>query len=69
MEDNGDGSSSIHWFQNEQIVDAILESDDVETWFQNEGGPAEVLMFPDELDLFACGFRFDDADFAYMLEE
>lgn len=69
LEDNGDGSSSIHWFRDKEIVDALLESDDVEDWCQNEGIPAETLTFPDDLDLKECGFRFVDADFAYVLGE
>lgn len=60
ISDGGDGSSSIRWFQNEAIVDAILESDDVEQWWGNEGSPSEVLTFPDDLDLKKCGFMFDD---------
>ena len=69
LKDNGDGSSSIHWFRDKEIVDALLESDDVEDWYQNEGIPAETLTLPDDLDLWACGFRFDDSDYAYLLEK
>lgn len=62
ISDHGDGSSSTRWFQNKEIVDAILESDDVEQWYANEGAPAQVLTFPDDLNLVECGFSFDDVD-------
>ena len=60
ISDHGDGSSSTRWFQDEAIVNAILESDDVEQWYPNEGVPSEVLTFPDDLNLVECGFSFDD---------
>ena len=68
ISDHGDGSSSTRWFQNKEIVDAILESGDVEKWYANEGVPSEVLTFPDDLNLVECGFSFDDEDYEYLLE-
>jgi len=63
--DGGDGSSSIHWFKNLELLDRLLDpSDDkwCEAYNMNEGY-AEVLTFPDDLDLEACGFSFNDNDF------
>lgn len=60
--DNGDGSSSIHWFRSQEKVDALLADDDqCETYGMNEGY-AEELTFPDDLNLETCGFRFSDDD-------
>ena len=69
ISDHGDGSSSTRWFQNVAIVDAILESDDMEQWYGNEGSYSEVLTFPDEVDLVKCGFWFDDDEYEYLLED
>ena len=60
ISDCGDGSSSMYWFQNKAIVDAILESDDVEQFYPNEGSPSETLIFPNDLNLKECGFWFAD---------
>ena len=60
--DNGDGSSSIRWFKNKNIVDDLLENDH-ETYGCNEGCVSEQLTFPAELDLKACGFCFSDSDY------
>ena len=65
ISDNGDGSSSIHWFRNEETVDKLLSEDengDESYWAANEGGPAEVLTFPADLDLEAAGFSFHDEE-------
>ena len=58
--DNGDGSGSIVWFRNKEIVDKVLDSDQYEDFYANEGSPAMTLTFPDDLDLTECGFRFSD---------
>lgn len=64
MSDNGDGSSSINWFKNKQLVDKILDPDYYpEAWGCNEGSPAETLTFPDDLNLEECGFVFCDEDY------
>ena len=59
--DNGDGSSSIHWFRDKATVDALLDEDSStwkEQYWANEGSAAVTLTFPDDLDLLACGFDF-----------
>lgn len=66
MSDNGDGSGSINWFINKDLVDALLSYDDndmLECFYQNEGYPAETLHFPDSLNLEQCGFGFSDDNY------
>lgn len=55
--DNGDGSSSMHWFRTGAEVKVMLEK---EYFFMNEGRPAETLTFPADLDLKAAGFTFNE---------
>ena len=63
ISDNGDGSSSMHWFRDQEKVDFLLSDDGDESyWAANEGSPAETLTFPADLDLEAAGFSFNDAD-------
>jgi hypothetical protein len=64
IEDNGDGSGSMRWFRNLNIVERLLEDDD---FYANEGSPAETLYFPVSLDLNLCGFIFDDEQFEDVL--
>lgn len=59
--DCGDGSACLHWFKDEELVDILLE-DGPEYWGLNEGSPAETLIFPDDFDFSAAGFRFSDED-------
>jgi len=72
--DNGDGSGSIIWFRDKEVVDRILDEDsELEGWVQeafyaNEGSPAVELTFPDDLDLNSVGFRFRDDDEQYSVE-
>ena len=56
--DNGDGSSSMRWFRNMDMVNNLLDDDDM--YYANEGSPAETLTFPDDICLEVCGFSFDD---------
>jgi hypothetical protein len=60
ISDNGDGSASIHWFRNKGTVDHLLSDDGEESYWGNEGGPAETLTFPDTVDLEEAGIRFND---------
>jgi len=63
--DYGDGSAGMRWYRNKAIVDAKLDEsspDWDESMYANEGTPSMVLTFPADLDLEACGFRFDDDD-------
>jgi hypothetical protein len=55
ISDNGDGSSSMHWFRTPEKVE---EMNNHENYWANEGGPAETLTLPADLDLGAAGFRF-----------
>jgi hypothetical protein len=50
----------MHWFRSKGDVDARLdeENGDESYWAANEGGPAETLTFPADLDLEAAGFSF-----------
>jgi hypothetical protein len=64
IRDNGDGSGSMCWFRNLNIVERLLEDDD---FYANEGSPAETLYFPVSLDLSLCGFIFDDEQFEGVL--
>lgn len=52
--DGGDGSSSMRWYRNREMVQSLLDDDD---YYANEGSPAVTLTFPADLDLKACGFR------------
>jgi len=64
-EDYGDGSAGMRWYRNKDKVDALLDEDSPdwkESMYANEGTPSMVLTFPADLDLEACGFRFDDDD-------
>jgi hypothetical protein len=64
-QDYGDGSAGMRWYRNKAIVDAKLDEDGPdwdESMSGNEGVPSMTLTFPDDLDLEACGFRFDDDD-------
>lgn len=54
--DGGDGSTSMHWFRDEEKVNDLLENDT--DLYMNEGSHVEVLTFPVDLDLTACGFSF-----------
>lgn len=54
IRDCGDGSSCMDWYTDEKLVDKLLLQ---EEYFQNEGGPAEILTFPDDFDLESAGFR------------
>ena len=52
--DGGDGSASLYWFQDKDLVDRLLDDD--ENFYLNEGSPAEILALPDDLDLATAGF-------------
>lgn len=56
ISDNGDGSSSIHWFRDVESAMELIEDDQ---YAVNEGMPGE-LTFPEDLDLEECGFDFSD---------
>ena len=62
--DCGDGTSCMVWYRDKEIVDRLLNDDDlyVEQYSANEGSPAETLTFPDDVDLEAAGFSFNDED-------
>lgn len=57
ISDNGDGSCSFHWTRDSELL-ARLEEDEPDAYWANEGSYSEVLNFPDDLDLIACGFSF-----------
>lgn len=60
ISDSGDGSGTIQWFRDKELVDSRLTDDENnEQYYANEGR-AKVLTFPDDLDLEKCGFRFSD---------
>lgn len=54
--DGGDGSNSVSFTRDPDLLDRLIE-DDPDTYGMNEGY-SDVLTFPDELDLEACGFSF-----------
>lgn len=60
ISDNGDGSSSIHWFRSKEKVDEMLDEENGHEnyWANDEGGPSVELTLPADLDLKAAGFRF-----------
>lgn len=64
--DNGDGSCSVIWFRNKELVDYLLtdgkssDYDEREAFYGNEGSISQTLNFPDDLDLIDCGFFFCD---------
>jgi hypothetical protein len=65
VQDYGDGSSGMRWYRNKDKVDKLLDDSDPDwdqSFYANEGEPNMVLTFPADLDLEACGFRFDDDD-------
>lgn len=66
VSDGGDGSSSVHWFRNKDLVDKLLET---ESFYANEGDSIG-LVFPEDLNLEECGFNFsDDNDWSWDLKE
>jgi hypothetical protein len=57
--DNGDGSNSVNWYTNKELVDYLLTND--ESYYGNEGSPAVTLTIPDELPLESLGlFNIDE---------
>lgn len=66
MCNNGDGSSSVLWFKNKDIIDVLLDESrdeyNFQRWSGNEGMIQYELKFPDELNLQECGFYFSDDD-------
>lgn len=60
--DHGDGSTGMVWFRNKETVERILDNNGGihEEFYGNEGMCSTQLIFPDELDLTECGFRFSD---------
>ena len=66
-QDYGDGSAGMRWFRNKSIAFALLDEEHPlwnQSMYANEGVPSMVLTFPGDLDLEACGFRFDDCDYS-----
>lgn len=55
--DNGDGSSSVHWFREDQLeaLDVLLEEE--ESYYSNEGTP-DYITLPDDFDLSTLGVSF-----------
>jgi hypothetical protein len=64
LHDNGDGSTSMHWFRTHEEVDAVLDQDALVTYeaYWTNDGPSEVLHFPEDLDLESCGFVFQEIE-------
>lgn len=60
VSNNGDGSGSMHWFLDGDLVDRIVD-EDPETWGGNDCG-ADIYTFPDGFDFAAAGFSFSDDD-------
>lgn len=58
LRDCGDGSSVINWYRDASEVRRLLDNDDENAYYANEGSPSETLIFPDDLDLEKCGFTF-----------
>lgn len=58
-EDLGDGSSAVRYTQDAGLL-RRLQSDDYEDsdYFQQNEGYSNVLTFPADIDLVACGFKF-----------
>lgn len=54
--DQGDGSSTVRYTRDPDLLERISE-EDPESYGMNEGY-ADELVFPDDLDLVACGFSF-----------
>lgn len=54
--DNGDGSSSVCYTRDPNLLSKLEESDP-ESYGGNEGSPSR-LTFPDTIDLETCGFDF-----------
>lgn len=44
IRDCGDGSSSISWFLDDEIVEVLLED---EEYYMNEGSPSATLTLPE----------------------
>ena len=62
IQDCGDGSAGILWFENRELADKLSNKCN-ERWGLNEGSLAEVLTFPDDFDLAACGIEVSDRDY------
>ena len=63
ISNNGDGSSSLHWFTNELIINYLMDKDP-ETWGCNEIGSVCTLEIPDHMLN-----QFDITDWAELLED
>ena len=59
---NGDGSASIDWYRNKDLLDEFMNSSSPK-WkeeYNMSDGYAAVLTFPANLDLENAGFYFQD---------
>lgn len=61
IQDNGDGSSSIRWFTDIDVVEEMLDGgyEYQEYYYANEGSPAVVLDLPDSITPESIGIRLD----------
>lgn len=64
--DGQDGSASITWFKDSDIALSLIDptGDNWRDEFNLNSGFAEILEFPDSVNLEACGFYFSDAEYA-----
>ena len=63
IQDCGDGSAGILWFENRELADKLKDNLWADRWGLNGGSLAEVLTFPDDFDLAACGIEVSDQDY------
>ena len=64
--DNGDGSTSVLFFQDVELAQELLELDIDDFRCCNA---ASYLTFPDVIDLDQCGFNFVDDEIRWMTEK
>ena len=47
MENGGDGSAYLIWYDNKEAVDKFLSDDNCDNNFLNEGSPAVTITLPE----------------------
>lgn len=65
LRNNGDGSSSICWFDGSEVcIEELLELEerDPETWGSGEGLQVNHFRYPDDFDFDLCGIQFSDIE-------
>lgn len=64
----GDGSYSMAWYKSKKIVERLLMDDNECEWYGcNEGGVAQTIDLPEDVDEDQLGISFSDLDVNYEI--